>query len=249
LLPFLFIVHCLLIIEIHMPLDLDEVRPNRFLIHNVKAKMLLRGEGVTVGNHFELTDWRREGWLARLRNRGFRVRTIDDRIAALPPLPEPVPHGEMSERELQHPKERYARFDLHQLRWIDVQPADGTRRVQLGVGWVLRRRRGRGHADHYLATVEKPGHIGLLPLSETDALLMGYAQATADGERTIRLQPTDDGNRLPLHLLIPPPHREVLKAISVRVQGETVIPPEGMNQAQLLFQTLRLMLQADPDER
>ena len=225
-----------------MPIDLDEVRTNRFLIHNAKAKILLRGEGVTVGNIFELTSWRRDGLIARLRVRGFNVRTIDDRIAKLPPLPEPAPYGESGIRELQHPKEQYSRFDLQRLRWIDVEPQPGTREVQLAVGWVLRRRRGRGHADYYLGTLEKSGRIGLFPLSETAALLMGYAQATAEGERTIHLESVKEGHRLPGSLLLPPPHREVLKAIGIRSQGETIIPPEGMEQAQQLFGLLRLVL-------
>lgn len=225
-----------------MSVDLDEVRPNRFLIHNVKTKMLLRGEGVTIGNTFELTSWRREGLIARLRMRGFTVRTIDSRIAALPPLPAPVPYGDLGMRDLQHPKERYARFDKVQLRWIDIKLEEETRQVQIGVGWVVQRRRGRGHADHYLATQEKPERIGLLPMSETSALLMGYAQATADGERTLRLQSADGGYRLPASLLLPPPHREVLKAIGVRARGTTMIPPEGMELARLLFEKLRLML-------
>ncbi len=225
-----------------MPVDLDEVRPNRFLIHNLKTKAVLRGEGVTVGNIFELTGWRREGLLARLRMRGFTVRTIDDRIATLPPLPVPVPYGDLVMRDLQHPKERYARFDQVEIRWINVKAEEGARQVQIGAGWVLQRRRGRGHADHYLATQEKPDRIGLLPLSETGAIMMGYAQATADGERTLRLEVVDDGHRLPSDLLLPPPHREVLKAIGDRVRGTTIISPAGLEQAQRLFETLKLIL-------
>lgn len=226
-----------------MPLDLEEIRPNRFLIHNAKSKMYLRGEGVTVGNTFELTSWRRDGLIARLRMGGFTVRTIDDRIAALPPLPQPVPLGDMGVRELQHPKERYAYFDTEQLRWVDVAQADGTREVSLRVGWVLRRRRGRGAADHYIATLEKHGRIGLLPRAETAALLMGYAQATAPAERAVHATQSEEGYRLPDQLLLPPPHRDALKAIAERTQGATIIAETGWTQAQQLFATLRLRLQ------
>jgi len=226
-----------------MSLDLDEIRPNRFLIHNAKSKMYLRGEGVTVGNTFELTSWRRDGLIARLRMGGFTVRTIDDRIAKLPPLPQPVPYGNEGSRELQHPKERYARFDEEHLRWHDVAHAEGTRMVQLRVGWVLRRRRGRGAADHYMATPEKPSRIGLLPCTETAALLMGYAQATAQHERTLYAELTEDGYRLP-DVLLPPPHRDMLHTIVERAQGTTLVAAAGWEQAQRLFAALRLRLKA-----
>jgi hypothetical protein len=241
---YLSLVTVALVTYFFMPLDLEEIRPNRFLIHNAKSKMYLRGEGVTVGNTFELTSWRRDGLIARLRQGGFTVRTIDERIAALPPLPLPVPFGDMGVRELQHPKERYAYFDTEHLRWIDVQPTGGTRDVQLRVGWVLRRRRGRGAADHYLATLEKPGRIGLLPRTETAALLMGYAQATADGERTVHVTKDETIYRLLDHLLLPSPHSDALKTITERRQGMIVIFEAGWTQAQQLFATLALRLEA-----
>jgi len=225
-----------------MSLDLEEIRPNRFLIHNAKSKMYLRGEGVTVGNTFELTSWRRDGLIGRLRMGGFTVRTIDDRIAALPPLPQPVLLGDIGVRELQHPKERYAYFDTEQLRWVDLAQADDTRDLQLRVGWVLRRRRGRGAADHYIATPEKPDRIGLLPRTETAALLMGYAQATANVERVLHVEPVENGYQLP-NVLLPPPHSNALKSIAERVQGTTIVGDAGWAQAQQLFATLRLRLE------
>lgn len=227
-----------------MPLDLEEIRPNRFLIHNAKSKLYLRGEGVTVGNTFELTSWRRDGLIARLRQGGFTVRTIDDQLAALPPLPQPVLFGELGVRTLQHPKERYAYWDTEHLRWSDVERGNETPNVQLRTGWVLRRRRGRGAADYYIATTEKPGRIGLLPRTETAALLMGYAQATTTTERTVHTSKHDNGYQLPEYLILPPPHRAVLKRIGERVEGATVVAEAGWTQAQQLFATLRLRLEA-----
>lgn len=221
--------------------DLQEIRPNRFLIYNTKAKLYLRGEGVTVGNQFELTTWRREGLLGRLRMHGFKVHTINDRIAALPQLPEAVPVGDESVRGLQHPKERFACFDLATLRWREIEAVTEAREVMLREGWVLRRRRGRGNPSYYIATLEKPGRIGLKPQTETDALLMGYAQTTARGTRSIVVPAVEDEHRLP-GLLLPPPHREVLKAITNRHEESTTIPAQGWEQAQALFGTLRLAL-------
>lgn len=222
--------------------DMDEIGINSFIIHNAKVRPWLKGEGVTVGNHFELLTWRREGLLARLKMRGFNVRTIGDRIRYLPPLPEPAPIGEFRVRELQHPKERYAYFDLIYLRWHEVEPGD-DRKVRFRTGWVLRRRRGRGHADYYLAIPEKGDKIGLLPLSETDALLMGYAQATEHGERPITLERVDSGFQIPETLMIPPPHREVLKILTSRSKERGTVPPEGLSYLQELFGSLGLRLQ------
>ena len=58
------------------PFDLEEIAPNRFLVHNVRATGLLKGEGSIDGRLFELTTWRREGLLGRLllARRGFPLR-------------------------------------------------------------------------------------------------------------------------------------------------------------------------------
>jgi hypothetical protein len=117
--------------------------------------------------------------------------------------------------------------------------------VQLRVGWVLRRRRGRGAADYYIATPEKPGRIGLLPQTETAALLMSYAQATAQHERILHAEPTKDGYHLP-DVLLPPPHRDMLHTIVERTQGTMLVAAAGWEQAQRLFAALRLRLEARP---
>ena len=54
-------------------IDLEEVRPHIFQIHYPRVVSTLKGEGVINGQQFELTSWRREGLLARLRERGSRI--------------------------------------------------------------------------------------------------------------------------------------------------------------------------------
>ncbi len=49
--------------------DLDEIAPNTFIIHNDKVRLVLRGEGVTIGHTFQLVSPRRFGLLGRLKMR------------------------------------------------------------------------------------------------------------------------------------------------------------------------------------
>lgn len=81
------------------PADLEEVRPDLFVVHNPAAGPVLRGEGLREGDRFRLTSWRREGLVARLRDRGFVVLTLTDQIAALPPLPVAPSPGEPFTRD------------------------------------------------------------------------------------------------------------------------------------------------------
>src|SRR3954469_16735395 len=73
--------------------DLEEIAPNRFLIHTPRINALIKGEGDITGRLFELTSWRREGLIVRLRERGLGVRTLDDRLAKLPGPPPAPPIG------------------------------------------------------------------------------------------------------------------------------------------------------------
>ncbi|NTU83127.1 MAG: hypothetical protein HGA45_27780, partial [Chloroflexales bacterium] len=73
------------------PADLEEVRPNRFIVYNPAASSTLRGEGEREGDRFLLTTWRRDGLIARLRAKSFLVLTLADQIGALPDLPRPAP--------------------------------------------------------------------------------------------------------------------------------------------------------------
>ena len=69
---------------------MDEVAPNYFALNNSHLATLLKSEGLIKGHMFELTSWRREGLLARLRERGFSVRSLADRLEALPLPPAPL---------------------------------------------------------------------------------------------------------------------------------------------------------------
>src|SRR5215218_5798417 len=70
--------------------DLEEIAPNRFLVHTPRINALIKGEGTIAGRMFELTGWRRDGLIARLRERGFEVRTLDNQLDKLPGPP-PAP--------------------------------------------------------------------------------------------------------------------------------------------------------------
>jgi len=44
--------------------DLEEIAPNRFLVHTPRINALIKGEGTIEGRLFELTGWRRDGLIA-----------------------------------------------------------------------------------------------------------------------------------------------------------------------------------------
>src|SRR5262245_18472395 len=130
-------------------LDMDEIAPNHFVVHNSHVASLLKGEGLVKGRFFDLTTWRRDGLLARLRERGFTVRTIADRLAALPEPTTPPPIDGAGWRPLVHAIEQISNFDLQRFRWHPLAPqtGDGVTGVVIYDGWVLRRRKGRGSAS------------------------------------------------------------------------------------------------------
>ncbi|MDP9313536.1 MAG: hypothetical protein M3R24_22085 [Chloroflexota bacterium] len=213
-----------------LAIDLDEIRPDRFVIHNDKVRPLLRGEGVTAGKFFELGTWRRDGLLARIRERGFNVRTIADRIAALPHIQPVPPPGELGLRILSQAKERFAVFDPKTLHWQDVPVIEhnGKQAVQLRAGEALRRRKGRGSGDYYLATIAGDRQINLLPVNETGALLHAYAQIAHSGSPAVlRYTLRAETTHLPQNqALLPPPHGAVI-ALLARDKDE----PWTVNQA------------------
>src|SRR4051812_24022979 len=119
-------------------LDLEEIAPDRFLVHNLRAKELLKGEGTLSGRLFELTTWRREGLLARLRGRGLHVQTFADCVAALPVPTAPTQIEGVGRRPLMSPNEQISHFDLRRLRWHPLVPErrDGALAVTVYGGWV-----------------------------------------------------------------------------------------------------------------
>jgi hypothetical protein len=220
--------------------DIDEIAPGRFIVRDTRANTLLKREGDLEGRLFTLRSWRREGLLARLRERGFRVRTLEDRIRALPSLPPPSPVGNASWHPLPD-DERWSVFDPQHLDWVPL--TEETRNGVIGCvvrqGQVIRRRRGRGVPRYALVMAGAT----LCTIDETEALLRGYAQATAPvlaGQR--------NGERIALPSRpLPPPHHGLLRSLAVDSIGDRlVIAPDAWPLAQAVYARLgvRLMLES-----
>ncbi len=229
----------------HATPDLVELRPNLFLIHNPLARKLLKSEGDIRGNRFVLTGWRREGLLARLRQQGFGVSTLDDQIDALPPLPRPVPTGAAHPRPLSG-KERYSFFNPAALAWVPVEPpATATRTLLLHEGWIVRRRHGRGPASYARVVADHEGRAGLIALDETAALLQGYAQATLIPRAPLPVVIDQEHVWLP-DLPLPLPYRDMLKQIGhYQKQPGWQVETHGVPPARRLYARLGLAL-AEP---
>ena len=233
--------------------DLDEVAPNRFAIANPHITSAIKSEGVLTGRIFELTGWRREGLIARLRERGFTVRTIADRIAALPAPPAPLPIGAPGWRPLATAIEQFGHFDLGLLRWHALAPEqrEGVAGVMICDGWVLRRRKGRNPATFYLAHRERGGGVGLKPLGETAALLQGYAQALAFDARPLLVGPAGapDGALLLPAIELPAPYRAALTLCAGHSAAGWQVERGGWPLAQELFARLGVRLTLDEAAR
>jgi hypothetical protein len=196
------------------PPDLDEFRPDRFVISNEKVRPLLRGEGERDGHFFHLQSARREGWLARLRAAGFNVRTLADRVRSLPGLRDDIRIGAEGIRELATARERIAAWDPDRLRWRDlpVREQDGRHVVVLRVNEAIRRRRSRTGGEFFITAAERGDRIGLVPVSETDALLHAYGALAVSGQPAVVYFGLADGGYTVAsdQALLPAPHREVL---------------------------------------
>jgi hypothetical protein len=231
--------------------DLDEIRPDRFIINNDKVRPLLRGEGVTVGRFFELVTWRREGLIARIRVRGFNVRTLADRVAALRGVKPVAPLGAEGIRLLSHPKEHIAIFDRAQLHWHDLRVIEhgGKPAVRLRAGAALRRRKGRGHADYYIATLSNDDQINFLPTKEVSALLHAYGQiAQSDTPAVLYYRAADETYLIPQHqALLPPPHRDVLQMLCYESAEPWTVPAIAFDYVQAVFAKLAIQLQPQPE--
>ncbi|MCG8348281.1 MAG: hypothetical protein MI924_10940 [Chloroflexales bacterium] len=195
------------------PADLEEIRPQHFLLRNPMARGVLKGEGRLEGNRFELTTWRRDGLLARLRNSGFTVETLDDQIARLPDLPIAVSLGAFASRVL-HKIERYSYFDPQMLGWapLEAQQEEKSLVVRLRDGWVVRRRRGRGAASYHQVFIERSGIAGLTLLTTPEAFLQGYAQAAQISREPLVVQRLNQHYLLPA-LELPAPHHALLQRL------------------------------------
>jgi hypothetical protein len=226
-------------------LDLDEIAPGRFLIHNAHINSALKSEGDVRGRLFELTSWRRDGLLARLRERGYKVRTIADRLAALPVPPIAPPIGGAGWRPLSSAIDHISHFDLVGLRWHPLAPQlrDGAPGVAIYDGWVLRRRKGRNPAAYYLAQKERGGGVGLRPLDETSALLTGIAQAIERDPRPLLAERRGEALLLP-QIELPPPYREALALFTRPSPDGALVDQVSWPLAQELFERLGIRLTA-----
>jgi hypothetical protein len=223
--------------------DLEEIAVNRFMIHNPQVRAFLKGEGEFKGQLFELMTWRRDGLLARIRARGFEVRTLDDLVARLPGLPPPPPIGNLGWRPLVSAIEQFSHFDLHHLRWHILKPQerDGVNGVAIYAGWVLRRRKGRGAASFYLALGEQNGGIGLRALDEEKAILSGYAQAGTLREVTLVAERYEDGVLLP-NVEVPPVYRTAFQHIATATPAGLKVGERGWELARKAFERLGVRL-------
>jgi len=207
---------------------------------------LLKGEGNLRGRSFELTSWRREGLLARLRARGFAVRTLADWAAALPAAQRAPRIDGAGWRPLTSSIEQISHFDLRNLRWRPLAPErrDGVVGVTLYAGWVLRRRKGRGPASYYLALGERGGGIGLQPLDETEAILAGYAQALELDSRPLLAERRDDRILLP-DVELPPPHRALLQRVATPNDQGLFVDAAAWPLARAVFARMGVELQLE----
>lgn len=219
-------------------LDLEEVRPGLFIVHNPAIGPVLRGEGEREGDRFRLTSWRGEGLVARLRSRGFLVRTLNDQFDSLPELPDVGPPGAEQTRPLSG-GERISYFAANPLGWqpVPLVGADESSAV-LRDGWAVRRRRGRGPADYYRVV-----HGGLAPLGEKAALLIGYAQASRVGTPPVRATIVEGGYLLP-DLALPPPHKALLGRLAEHTPAGWQIASQNLPLAEELLARLGLRLRA-----
>lgn len=225
--------------DLHQGRDLDEIAPDRFLILNPHVQSIIKHEGVISGRMFELTGWRRAGLLARLRERGFSVRTLADRVAALPAPPAAVPIGAAGWRSQARLTEQLSYFDPQLLGWhpIAAEERAGASGMAIRDGWVLRRRKGRGAASYYLAQLDRTGGIGLRPLGEASAVLLGLAQARAYDARPLLAGRRGEQLLLP-QIELPPAYRSLLELIAQADDGHYVLERGGWPFAEAIFARL-----------
>lgn len=228
-----------------MRYDIEEIAPGRFIVRDARANAVLKGEGRVEGQRFTLTSHRRAGLLARLRERGFRVNSFEDRIGALPLPPPPQPLGPLVFHHLASSAERLSAFDPDRLRWhpLDTEQHRGVDGWWLRAGWALRRRRGRGAADFYLAQPQGAG-IGLRGVSEDIALLTGYAHATADGALVLTAQIRGDEALLP-EVELPPAYRELLAKLGHEERGALFVGEDAWPFTQDIFARLGIDMRAE----
>lgn len=184
---------------------LEECAPNVFIIHDIRVHPFLHGEGTRTGNRFVLTSWRRDGLVARIRERGLVVATLEAQIAALPALPTPPVITEVPRwHRLGHADERWSYYDPATRAIVPcvLSTHADTAGVWLQPGWVVRRRRGRGASEWYRTVPQGAESVQYIPVSDDDAILLGLAQAAImDHAPLVAHQPDPDHVTLTTPLL------------------------------------------------
>jgi hypothetical protein len=207
--------------------DLDEVRPNLFVLGNPHIQGLLKGEGEITGTFFRLVGWRREGLLARIRERNFTVRTLSDQLDKLPLPRASQGDGRLLLREVGAERRGYAVFDNTSLQWQPLTPQqqDDGQVVALLEGAVVRVRRGRG-ASSFFRVVDARGRADLVPTNEDEALLQAYAPFAAK-PRSLQLQRRSEGYLLPKSVVLPPSYRTFLGLLGEATPDGLLIDDAG----------------------
>lgn len=228
--------------------DLDEIHPDQYVINNEKVRPLLRGEGERQGKFFQLQSWRREGWAARVREAGFNVRTLEDRVRSLPSIPGNLQLGPEGIRLLSTARERIAAWDPKGLRWRDlpVLAVDGKPAVRLRVNEAIRRRKSRSGGDYFVTVAERGESIGLRPVRETEAALHAYGLLASEGPPAVlRFTRTGDGYYVAAGQgTLPPPHREALDRLSADGAEPWTFAGRSIALAEEVFEKLGIELEA-----
>jgi hypothetical protein len=144
-------------------------------------------------------------------------------------------------------KERIASFDRAALKWVELPIIEHNRQVAVHIrdNEPVRRRKGRGSGDYYITSLTPAGHINLLPVAETTALMHAYGQIAASNQPAVlRYIPQDD-----LYLvsqqqaLLPLRHRETLQMLALDKATPWPFPQKAMPQAEDIFAKLGITLQ------
>jgi hypothetical protein len=206
--------------------DLEEISPNTFIIRNPGIRRVIKSEGTIEGSVFKLTSWRKDGLIARLRQQEFIPLTLEDQIDRLPDLPPAPIIGEPYFSPIQS-HWRYSHFDTNRLMWVpdEVHKRGDEEGVFLRSGWIVRRRKGRGHPDYFHVYRQRAGGIGFEAIEETRAILSGYAQAAVADDPSFRVR--SDGNNYYLpNIVLPTPHHRLMERIGSYEKPEWVFPAD-----------------------
>ncbi len=198
--------------------DFEEISPRLFLIHTIAVKPFIKSEGKIVGNRFAQTGWRRDGMLARLRQAGFRVLTLEDQIDVLPAPVHGVPLG-ASCRCARRRTDRLATFDGATLAWVPLTVPLDASEVELPANSIVRRRRAGGADSYTRVRCHRDGRGELVPLDVTMALLEVYGHVR-DSPPAPRPLTTAAGGTLLPDVPLPPAYEHLLKRFATYQRGQ-----------------------------